>query len=75
MTPSDIDYRVIVTDQVSPALVGNPGVNYQSMPHPHAQALALACVLLGVPRLPDEHGPWRQALPGGRRTVSLEPVP
>jgi hypothetical protein len=67
-------YRVIVTDQVLPALAGSTGVTYTSVPQPREQALALARVLLGHAQLPDEHGPWRHARPGGQRTVRLEPA-
>jgi hypothetical protein len=68
------DYRVIVVDQLQSALAGHDGVNYQSPPQPREHALALACALVGVARLSDEHGPWRQARPGGTRTVRLEPA-
>jgi hypothetical protein len=67
-------YRVIVTDQVLPALAGNTGVTYTSVSQPRDEALALARVLLGLQQLPDEHGPWRHARPGGQRTVRLEPA-
>jgi hypothetical protein len=68
-------YRVIVTDEVQPTLAGHDGTSYKSPPQPRTHALALACVLLGVARLPDEHGPWRQPRPGGTRTVRIEPAP
>jgi hypothetical protein len=67
-------YRVIVTDHVLPTLAGNSGVTYASVPQPREQALALACVVLGLPALRDDHGPWRQPRPGGQRTVRLEPT-
>ena len=67
------EYRVIVTDHVLPALAGNTGISYTSVSQPRDEALA--CVLLGLPRLPDEHGPWRHARPGGQRSVRLEPAP
>jgi hypothetical protein len=67
-------YRVIVTDHVQPVLAGHDGVRYQSPPQPHQYALALARALIGVSQLPDEHGPWRQARPGGTRTVRIEVV-
>lgn len=67
-------YRVIVTDQVLPALAGSTGVTYTSIPQPRDDALALAQVLVGLPQLPDEHGPWRHPRPGGQRTVRLEPT-
>jgi hypothetical protein len=68
-------YRVIVTDQLQPVLAGHDGVWYQSPPQPREYALALARALIGVSQLPDEHGPWRQARPGGTRTVRIEPAP
>jgi hypothetical protein len=63
---------VIVTDHVLPALAGNTGVRDTSVRQPYADALALARVLLGLPLLPDERGPWRHARPGGQRTVRIE---
>ena len=69
------DYRVIVVDQLQSALAGHDGISYQSPPQPHEHALALACALAGLAQLPDEHGPWRQARPGGTRTVRIEPTP
>jgi len=68
-------YRVIVTDQVQPALAGHDGISYQSPPQPREYALALARALIGVSQLPDEHGPWRRASPGGTRIVRIEAVP
>ena len=69
------DYRVIVTDQLQPALAGHDGLSYQSPPQPREHALALARALIGLEQLPDQHGPWRQARPGGTRTVRIEPAP
>ena len=68
------DYVVIVTDQVQATLAGHDGVSYTSPPQPRDRALALAEALVGLAQLPDEHGPWRLARPGGTRTVRLEPV-
>lgn len=68
------DYQVIVVDQLQPALAGHDGFSYQSPPQPREDALALASALVGVAQLPNEHGPWRQARPGGARTVRLEPA-
>ena len=68
-------YRVVATDEVQPDLAGHEGDSYQSLPQPREHALALARALTGVAQLPDEHGPWRQARPGGTRTVRIEPVP
>ena len=63
---------VIVTDQLQSALAGHDGINNQSPPQPREHALALARALAGLAQLPDEHGPWRQARPGGSRTVRIE---
>lgn len=69
------EYRVIVTDDLQPTLAGHDGGNYQSLPQPREHALALARLLIGVPRLPNEHGPWHQPRPGGTRIVRIEPAP
>jgi hypothetical protein len=69
------EYRVIATDEVLPELAGHDGDSYQSLPQPWENAVALARALTGLAQLPDEHGPWRQARPGGTRTVRIEPVP
>lgn len=66
--------RVIVTDELQPALAGHSGLSYQSPPQPREGALALVRALVGS-QLVDEHGPWRQARPGGTRTVRIEPAP
>jgi hypothetical protein len=66
------DYHVIVVDQLQPALAGHEGFSYQSPPQSREDALALASALVGVARLPNEDGPWRQARPGGTRTVRLQ---
>jgi hypothetical protein len=69
------EYRVVVIDQLQPALAGHDGGSYASLPQPREHALALARALIGLARLPDDHGPWRQARPGGTRTVRIEPAP
>jgi hypothetical protein len=69
------EYLVVVTEQLQAALAGHDGINYQSPPQPRERALALAGALVGVAQLPDQHGPWRLARPGGTRTVRLEPAP
>lgn len=69
------NYVVIVTDQLQSALAGHDGISYQSPPQARERALALACALVGVAQLPEEVGPWRQARPGGTRTVRIEPAP
>jgi hypothetical protein len=69
------EYRVIVTDQVQSVLAGHDGVTYESPPHPREHALELVRALVGRAHLPDEHGPWRQARPGGTRTVRMQEAP
>ena len=66
-------YRVLVTDRRVPELAGRAGERYSSPPHPQPEALTLARLLLDVADLPDARGPWRAAIPGGQRTVWLEP--
>jgi hypothetical protein len=68
-------YRVCVTDSRLPALAGQEGIQYAS-PRPQQQpdALLLAALLLGSSVLPPMPGPWRRPIPGGRRTVWLEPA-
>jgi hypothetical protein len=66
-------YRVLVTDHKLAALAGCAGEGYSSPPHPELEAAALARLLLGITELPNARGPWRQAIPGGQRTVWLEP--
>lgn len=67
-------YRVVVSDDVDPALVGRDSVQYISVAQERGQALAVARLLLELAELPDERGPWRRARPGGQRTVSVEAV-
>jgi hypothetical protein len=67
-------YRVIVSDDVLPALVGHTGAQYESPPQDERAALALVRLLLGFPGLPDGQGPWCSAMPGGQRTIHLQAV-
>ncbi|MHB1835367.1 MAG: hypothetical protein ACYCXW_10405 [Solirubrobacteraceae bacterium] len=69
------DYRVIVVDELQPELAGHGGITYQSPPQPREPALALVRALIGSAELDDHDGPWRQARPGGRRTVRIEAAP
>ena len=70
------DYVVIVHDQVQAGLAGHDGISYESPPQSRERALAVASALIGVAQLPDDScGSWRQAPPGGTRTVRLEPAP
>ena len=68
-------YRVVVTDQLQATLAGHDGGSYASLPQPREHALVLARALIGLARLPNEHGPWRQTRPGGTRTIRIEPAP
>ena len=68
-------YRVHVTDSRLPVLAGQEGVQYASpRPQHPLDALTLAALLLGSSTLPALPGPWRRPIPGGRRTVWLEPA-
>ncbi|HWF24176.1 MAG TPA: hypothetical protein VG275_01920 [Solirubrobacteraceae bacterium] len=68
-------YLLHVSDTLAPALAGHAGASYDSpVAHPEADAFALARFLLASPVLPDDPGPWHRAIPGGRRTVWLEPA-
>ena len=73
--PTMSKYRVIVSDQLQSVLAGHDGVSYQSPPQPYQHALQLVRALLGLQHLSDECGPWRQARPGGTRTVRIEQAP
>jgi len=69
------EYRVIATDEVQLEPAGHDNDNFQSVPQPCEHALELARALTALVQLPDEEGPWRQARPGGTRTVRIEPAP
>ena len=66
-------YVVEVDDRCQPQLVGHSGCSYASPPQPAHQALTLVRALLGCPQheLHIEHSPWRHALAGGTRSVTL----
>jgi hypothetical protein len=68
-------YLVHVTESRLPALAGQEGIQYAS-PRPQRQldALLLVALLLGSGELPAMPGPWRRPIPGGQRTVWLEPA-
>lgn len=66
-------YRALVVERRLPELAGRAGEHYDSPPQAEPDALTLARLLLGVADLPNDRGPWRQAIPGGQRTVWLEP--
>jgi hypothetical protein len=68
-------YLVHVTDSRLPALAGQAGIQYASpRPQYHPDALVLVALLLGSGELPALPGPWRRPIPGGQRTVWLEPA-
>ncbi len=68
-------YVVRVEDHVAERLSGHEGCRYVSPPQTHGHALALVGVLVGCPAQEiDRYGPWRSAIAGGQRTISLEPA-
>jgi hypothetical protein len=68
-------YRVVVEEQVTPALTGRGPRRYESPPHDRWHALALAGLLLGCdPSDLTSDGPWWQAIVGGRRTIRLAAI-
>ena len=67
------EYRVRAVDRRQRGLVDRDGEDYRSPPHAEDEALTLARLLLDVADLPNDRGPWRAAIPGGQRTVWLEP--
>jgi hypothetical protein len=68
-------YLVHVTDSRLPALAGQEGIQYASpLPQRQPDALVLVALLLGSGELPALPGPWQRPIPGGQRTVWLEPA-
>jgi hypothetical protein len=67
-TQTTISYRVLVTDQITPALVNGDGRHYESPPQTEQQARSLLAVLIGAD-LRDHCGPWRQAIAGVQRVI------
>lgn len=70
-------FVVQVEDTITAALAGHDGCTYHSPPQPRSEAMSLIRILLGRSEEPpvDERGPWTCPIAGGRRTVTLEPVP
>jgi len=66
-------YVVEIDDQCLPALSGHSGCSYASPPQPASHALALVRALLGCPQheLRITDSPWRHAIAGGTRTITL----
>ncbi|MHB8492639.1 MAG: hypothetical protein ACYDA6_10575 [Solirubrobacteraceae bacterium] len=60
-----------VTDITAPPLVSGAGTYYRSPPHSDEEAQRLLALLLGQMRKAGSAGPWRHAIPGGRREVAL----
>jgi hypothetical protein len=65
---------VEVQDRFTGALSSRPDRDYSAPPQPRDAALLLAALLLDAARPPAGDGPWRRALAGGRRTVTLRPA-
>ena len=70
--PPTPNYRVLVTDHITPGLVNGNGRRYESPPQTEQQARSLLAVLVGG-EPGDHHGPWRQAIAGGQRIIELKP--
>jgi hypothetical protein len=66
---------ITITDHQVPALVGGGGNHYCSPPHTDEQAKALLRLLLDGGREPGDRGPWRCAIPGGQRQITLRRCP
>ncbi len=66
-------YVVRVEDRVAHPLAGHEDCRYMSPPQarPHALALVRALMACPAPEI-DGHGPWRSAIAGGQRTISLQ---
>jgi hypothetical protein len=69
---STLHYVVEVSDRRNAQLTGGTGGTYRSPPHTLDHAHELVAVLLDFPGGPIQgEGPWRRAVPGGERVVSL----
>ena len=77
--PAAADGLVVVhvRDQVNSTLAGHSGREYTSPPHERSDALTLVALLLGHPAQPngDQRSRWSCPLAGGKRTITLDPVP
>ena len=66
---------VEVSDDRDPRLSGGaPHTGYTSPPQELSRALELVTVLFGATETPTANGPWRVAIAGGRRTITLHPA-
>ena len=66
-------YVVRVMDHIDGRIAGHDGRRYESPPASRDSALALIALLLGGDPPPvNGGGAWTRAVPGGRRTITLE---
>jgi len=72
--PTTSNYRVLVTDHITPGLANGDGSHYESPPQTEQQARSLLAVLVGAEHR-DRCGPWRQAIAGGQRIIELRAEP
>jgi hypothetical protein len=63
---------VIVEDLVDERLAGHGGCRYSAPPQPIAEARDLVRLVLGRDAAPADRGPWRRAIAGGQRVVTLD---
>ncbi len=69
---STLHYVVEVSERRNAQLTGGSGGSYRSPPHSLEHAHQLVAVLLDFPDFPIQgQGPWRRAVPGGERVVTL----
>ena len=72
MYKRQLHYVVEVSDRRNAQLTGSGGGTYRSPAHTLEHAHQLVAVLLDFPGFAIEgEGPWRRAVPGGERVVSL----
>jgi hypothetical protein len=67
-------YLVTVHDSIDARIAGHRGRHYTSPRHTRADALALIELLVGERAGDQERARWTQAIPGGRRTITLTPA-
>jgi len=66
-------YVVCVQEAINGELAGHCGGTYRRPPQPHADALALAALLLGgaARAVPAAPATWTRSVAGGRRTITI----